>query len=896
VEPGPPYPRRFGKYILLAPLAQGGMGELHLAYSGRADLKKLCVIKTILSHLADEEFTNRFLDEATVVVKLSHGNLVPVFEAGEVEGQHFTVMEYIEGKDLRDLWQRMTAAERRCPPEVALYIAREICRGLSYVHAFEDLHLVHRDVSPPNVLLSYSGEVRLTDFGVATSTIKLQKTAPGILLGKLSYMSPEQARNEAVDARADIYSVGVILWELLTGRRLFPPDKDQLERYQRAINPQVDPPSRVNPSIPPPIDLIALRSLAPQRENRYSDAEELRRDLAAQLAKLGPTTDSSSVQQLLRDLYGTQIEREREDRRALLESMSGEIKRLMDPTAPVALVRASTQPATPPVRPDDETGPILRIAAGTLLAGRYRIQDLIGEGGMGTVYTATHVEIEKQVAVKVLHPIYGRMPDVVSRFRAEARAASRIGHPHIVEVFDSGTTDDGSIYFVMEHLTGVDLAEVLDNEERLGVDRAIRIATQVCEAVAAAHESGIIHRDLKPENIFLVTREGDPDFVKVLDFGIAKSTELEATNQQRLTHPGMAMGTPEYMAPEQAAGKPSDHRVDIYAAGALLYEMIVGQPPHAGDNVMAVLTRKATEPVVPPRQLRAEVPETLEQLILWALRYEPEGRPQTMSQLVYELNKLTRGRAGAVASILGIPGVSGPPVGPAISKPGSSTERVPGITAPQGVPWRRRPSRRSLVIPAFAMLAASLTATAVLLLVRFGQRVDVKLPTASADGPAMLVRERTPDRGIDGPPSGLLDVVAREMSASVADSRPRRPFRIGPQIHIAAGRRYLLGGRFAQARMEFETAARHPRARGAAYLGLAEVEFQLSQYAAAERFAKDAVKQGGGLRAKLVLGNIYFKLRDYKRAITAYKAVLELDARHKEAQRNLAATQRLFKP
>jgi serine/threonine protein kinase len=271
------YPRRFGKYVLVSPLARGGMGEIHLAYSGQADLKKLCVIKTILGHLADEEFVARFHDEAKVVVKLSHGNLVPILEAGEVDGQLFLAMEYIEGRDLRDVWNRLGEAGRLMPLELALYIVREICRGLTYVHNYGDLHLVHRDVSPPNVLLSYTGEVRLTDFGVATSTIKLQKTAPGILLGKLSYMSPEQARNEQVDARADIYSAGVILWELVTGQRLFPPDKSQVERYERAINPVIPAPSTVNKKLPPQLDLIVARAVSPRRESRMAEAEVLRR-------------------------------------------------------------------------------------------------------------------------------------------------------------------------------------------------------------------------------------------------------------------------------------------------------------------------------------------------------------------------------------------------------------------------------------------------------------------------------------------------------------------------------------------------------------------------------------------------------------------------------------------
>jgi hydroxyisourate hydrolase len=180
---------------------------------------------------------------------------------------------------------------------------------------------------------------------------------------------------------------------------------------------------------------------------------------------------------------------------------------------------------------------------------------------MGKVYLAEHVEIGKRVALKVLHPSYSRMPDLVERFRREARAASKIGHPNIVDVTDSGTTTDGSVYFVMEYLEGIELGSVIEREGAVDVARALRIASQICRALAAAHAQGIVHRDLKPENIFLVTRDGAADVVKVLDFGIAKTTEAEAARERRLTSPGMAMGTPEYMAPEQAAGI----RIDLYA-------------------------------------------------------------------------------------------------------------------------------------------------------------------------------------------------------------------------------------------------------------------------------------------------------------------------------------------
>ena len=191
------------------------MGALYLAVQGEKGLEKLCVVKTALPHLLGKGYGQRFRDEASVVVRLSHGNLVTVFDAGQATGEIFIAMDFVEGKDLRAVWNRCAGKGVAFPVDIAVHIAKEMARGLAYVHAFKGLRLVHRDISPPNVLVSYTGEVKITDFGLAWSTLKLEKTAPGIIFGKVSYMAPEQARGEALDGRADIYAAGIILWELL---------------------------------------------------------------------------------------------------------------------------------------------------------------------------------------------------------------------------------------------------------------------------------------------------------------------------------------------------------------------------------------------------------------------------------------------------------------------------------------------------------------------------------------------------------------------------------------------------------------------------------------------------------------------------------------------------------
>jgi serine/threonine protein kinase len=705
------YPRKFGKYHLLGPLAQGGMGALYLAVGGDRGLERLMVIKTVLPHLADAEYVARFRDEAKVVVKLSHGNLIPVFDAGLVGGELFLAMDFVEGRDLRAVWNRCAKKQVAFPIDVAVYIVKELCRGLAYAHSFPDLHLVHRDISPPNVLVSYTGEVKLTDFGLASSTLKIEKTAPGIIYGKVAYMSPEQARGEKLDGRSDMYAAAIVLWELLTGRQLFPPGKDQpQDLLARAKNPEPMRPSKRAPRVPVELDEICVKALAASKDDRYADCDAMRMALQSWLAQNAPTTDGTRMSGFLLELFSDEIQRERVERNELLSRVRTRALTL-PPTDELRLMIENggrTSPATEPggsheapvrkpgsvgrratdrqddptdrrqapdrrnlptkpvtgdhsagaaalaeqvLAQDDEAEPDL---IGSEIDGRYRVLELIGEGGMGKVYLAEHVEIGKRVALKVLHPSYSRMPDLVERFRREARAASKIGHPNIVDVTDSGTTADGSVYFVMEYLEGVELGSVIEREGALDVARALKITGQICRALSAAHREGIIHRDLKPENIYLITRDGTADVVKVLDFGIAKTTEAEAARERRLTSPGMAMGTPEYMSPEQAAGRPADARCDVYALGAIMYEMVTGIPPYTGDNFMEILTKKATQDPPPPHLVRAELASQVSELVMSAMARSPNLRPQTMEALEYELNKCLAGRGVAVAQILGM--------------------------------------------------------------------------------------------------------------------------------------------------------------------------------------------------------------------------------------------------
>ncbi len=272
----------------------------------------------------------------------------------------------------------------------------------------------------------------------------------------------------------------------------------------------------------------------------------------------------------------------------------------------------------------DTLAPAVDPNLGLVLQERYRIVRKLGEGGMGRVYEAEHILIKRRVAIKCLHAQYATDPEVVARFHREALAATSIGNEHIVEVTDMGRFPDGAVYMVLEFLEGRDLADEIDQHGPLAVGRAVRITRQICDALTAAHGKGIIHRDLKPENVYLIRRGREPDFVKVLDFGISKFRD--GTDGAK-TGTGVMIGTPHTMAPEQIEGqKDIDHRLDVYAIGVILYMALVGGPPFRAETIPMLVYQVCMVPPPPLRPRRPDVPEALEQVVLRCLAKDRAGR------------------------------------------------------------------------------------------------------------------------------------------------------------------------------------------------------------------------------------------------------------------------------
>jgi serine/threonine-protein kinase len=442
--------------------------------------------------------------------------------------------------------------------------------------------------------------------------------------------------------------------------------------------------------------------------------------------------------------------------------------------------------------------------------GEYRIVEVLGEGGMGKVYEAESLKTAKRVALKVLHP-KGRTSSIEERFRREAESILRIANPHVVDIERFGASADGKfLYLAMELIRGEPLDRVLHKEAPFAPLRALRIASQICQALSAAHESGVVHRDLKPGNVMLVDHEGDHDFVKVLDFGLARLDMAEAA----LTRVGDLIGTFAYMAPEQGQGKPATPKIDIYAVGELLYEMLTKRLPHEGSE--NILGRKASVEPVPITNYCPELPEDISRLVMKAIARNPDGRHTTMAELGQEID---------------------------------------GIIAQRAVhsPFFKR---KWFKIVVGVTVASALAAVGVSMLMtkRHGQ------PTTKGErhetAPATLSQETPTVQPIPAPSPAEQPAPVETAPLALPANLPR-PKAIGQE------------GRPAKHKAEESSVEQ--------LLQSAEAAFESGDRKEAIRIGTQALKAGGGVRAHLALAGYYQSMRFFREALDHYQAALKID-------------------
>ncbi|HWO10731.1 MAG TPA: serine/threonine-protein kinase, partial [Polyangiaceae bacterium] len=616
-------PREFGRLLLLKPIARGGMGEVYLAAMGAIEgAERPCVVKLIRKeHRDDASFLARFLDEARIQAQMQHPGVAQVLEAAlDQEGQPYVVVEHIQGRDLAEIRQRAAQLKLALSWSDAVAIATSIADALAHVHERTDpegrpLEVVHRDLSPQNIMVSYAGDTKLIDFGTARGENRRCQTINGVVFAKPGYVAPEVAANNPGGAAADLYALGIVLWELCAGRRFLQGDSHE-HLAAVAKGERTPPPLSLWLAVPRELDAVVAKLTATQIADRFASAREAAEKLTKLLHQApslanGERSVRARIAHLMLRLYPAEPGRARAEFAELVASAR----------------------QTGGARPEWTGAPGKVDVKELLFPGtRYRLLREIAHGPMSVVHEAQHVDLGRKVALKVLDRQRCRSHEAASRFRHEARVVAQLEHPNLVQIHDFGVSADGRPYYAMEYLEGETLADRLARQGRLPWAEAVSLCVQACQALEAAHALGVIHRDIKPQNLFL-TRDG---VVKLLDFGITQSdVEPDRTSSECLS----LVGTPEYMAPEQIGHGPVDERADIYALGSVLYELVTGCLPHQGANTVTLLDNKVHDKVKPPSQRAKKLglPRYLDRVLLTALATELEDRYDDVTCLRQDL-------------------------------------------------------------------------------------------------------------------------------------------------------------------------------------------------------------------------------------------------------------------
>ncbi|MBF0410727.1 MAG: protein kinase [Candidatus Riflebacteria bacterium] len=537
-------------YKLISRIGEGGMGCVWKALD--INLDRETALKFLQAGAAsDEKAVQRFLTEGRVLATLKHRCVVEVYasDVDEKSKLPFLAMELIHGRRLDQMIE-----DYADKPALVLRHFLELLDGILACH---EKNIIHRDLKPGNVLIDKSGQLKIVDFGIAKTSVN--QTQVGVALGTPQYMSPEQGLGKPLTGKSDIYSIGILLWEILTGHPPFDIEGEVSNPYIAIMLMHVNDPlplERLNkhPNAAPFIEL--LKKMLEKEPEKRPEIPEIKRAINAELSKLDPTNTSTSSKM-----------------------------------------------------------------AALLFGGNYRLDDIIGEGGMGVVHKAWDTSLDRVVAIKILHDEIAREKTEVDRFLLEGKTLASVKHPNVLDIFASSRDAvTGKPFLVMEYLDGTLLSKM---KKVLSTSRGliVPLMLSLCDGLRACHEKGIIHRDLKPNNI-MVTGNGT---LKIFDFGIAKS----AVN---LTRPGMTLGTPQYMSPEQCIGaRDITSKADMYSVGVIFWELIFGEPPfkpEPGENDAFSVARQQIEATLPMPAINPSDPLfSIMGIVYQLLDKDPAKRP-----------------------------------------------------------------------------------------------------------------------------------------------------------------------------------------------------------------------------------------------------------------------------
>ncbi|MCA8922492.1 MAG: serine/threonine protein kinase, partial [Planctomycetes bacterium] len=629
---------KLGNYKIERLLGEGGMGAVYRARDTTLD--RDVAVKVIRKELAeDPAFVERFHREAKVAARFQHPNSIAIYhyEDGSNADRLYMVYEFVKGRELRSMIDAGPLSPSFC--------AKVAIQALSALEAAHRAGIVHRDLKPQNVMVAgdeQNPEIKILDFGIAKLKDHPSLTQAGQVMGTLAFMSPEQTMGQEVDARSDIYSLGVLLFMCLTGRLPFHGKTagELMDHHRKSQPPSL---ASIHTGVPAAFEPIVARALEKRPEDRYQTAREFRQAIEAipQQALAFAQAATVNLENSLDE------DRGRPDPEATAATAAGASDGNATAFHDTAGELAKQKTASLGGYAEGDTGEFFSGLVGRTVSGKYLIESKLGQGGMGAVFKALHQDLKRHVALKIVHPAVADRADVAERFQREARAAMGFIHPNAIPTRDFGRTEAGLLYMTQDFSPGQDLDKLLKAHGRLPVARALGIVRQVLLALVEAHKKSIVHRDLKPANILLE----DGDLVRVTDFGIAKILEEEPNEKgtaSELTG-NQVIGTPFYMAPEQARGQQIDLRTDIYAMGCVLYELLTASRPFSGDSALDVLMKQAHKEVEPPsrRAPDAGIPPEVERIVLTAMAKAREERFQDASEFIAAIDAALSG-AGAV--------------------------------------------------------------------------------------------------------------------------------------------------------------------------------------------------------------------------------------------------------
>lgn len=911
------FPIPFGNVELVRQISSDRRGEVYVAARSEGP-DRLCVVNILGDALTGRPgMRDELRAEAAWLVSRVHGNIVQVYDVGSTEAgtetgrgtkpeswvgplpqaddrdRLFFVCELVEGRDLAAFLKRAEGAAVRIPPELAVHIAMEVAFAMEFVRSNEakttGVATSTVGLHAGSILLGVDGAVKVTHYGscLAPRIEDLEDSE----VGRASLIAPELVRGALASERSDVFAVAALLWQTLTGRNLAARGaKPHLETLRLGAWRPEAPSKLEGPirSIPTELDELLLLALDPDPAQRPNDVATFRAELSAFQKSRNVSVGPAEVRGFVTELFGRELAEEAAELTALAARIEAESP------LPASQGRNTTNTLTDfqsrrrtPVPVEGE------LAVGEVIPGtRYRALAKLGEGGMGVVYAAEHVDIEKRVALKLLHADLLKDQHVLQQFRQEARAASRIGNPYICDVTDWGEVADGRVFFVMEFLDGPSLAREIKRCRRLPPERVFPMLRQVAKALGAAHEKGIVHLDMKPDNVLLIERDGRRDYVKVVDFGIAGLLGQSGGGSK-------VMGTPEYMAPERTAGGGNDRRSDIYALGVMAYEMLSGEVPFQGVTPVETLAMHATDAPDPINErITKSIPKPLEDVVLRMLEKDPARRPQTMAEVEALLCEAQlEARVRTTWDDLPLPPVD----------PLRHERLAKRFRASSG-------GRVGLVIGAAVAVAAGAVAVAAVSLMR-GSEVQYVVddgPTGAAQvaaAPEAQVAESVaipavPPAEQAAPPE--LDTRRRTKGskASAPVEEPRKPDRAPREAPTPAapepersskgsasaadrqrakeaadrGLQALDKGQIKLAKQEFEIAEKADPNHAPALGGLAEVAFEEAQYSRAAALASRSLRFAPNVTRYLVLlGDSYYRLKQYEQAIAAYERAASVD-------------------